>query len=235
ASGGSGGTTADPCGGLCTDANATCTSAAVCSCNAGFIDTDTDSDPKTAKCISSMVLGVKVKVAIDHEDCGHLTIKLRGPNATVITLLSRPGVSEGADDGGGVLAGDLTGLDKGYPVSFDDVAAVAAEDMGGTVGPFAYVCKDDNVCSFKPDKGSAAGPTSLKAAFQNVDAVGKWTLCVGDSNWLVGGTLEQWEITFTTSGGSVTRASPANLGQGIKDDGYDGTLGSMACRDIDVK
>ena len=232
--GGTGGTTADPCSGLCTDVNATCSSGGVCGCKAGFLNVDTDTDPKTATCKSSIVASLTVKVAIDHEDCGHLTIKLRGPNATVITLVSRPGHGEGADDGGGILAGDLSGLDPAHAVTFQDSAAVAAEDMGDSIGPLSYVCKDDKICAFKPDKGAAAGPTTLQAAFKGIDAIGKWTLCVGDSNWLVGGKLEQWTLSITTSDGSIVRATPANLGLGIKDDGYDGTLGSMACQDIIV-
>ena len=178
---------------------------------------------------------MSVKVGIEHEDCGHLTVKLRGPNNTVIALVSRPGVSEGADDGGGILAGDLSGYDKGNPVTFQDAAAVAAEDMGDTIGPFSYVCKDDGICAFKPDQGSAPGPSSLQAAFKGADAVGKWRLCVGDSIWLVGGKLQQWSLTVVSSDGSFTRATAADLGLGIKDDGYDGSLGSMTCVDIDVK
>jgi subtilisin-like proprotein convertase family protein len=68
-----------------------------------------------------------------------------------------------------------------------------------------------------------------------IDAVGKWTLCVGDSNLTVGGELDQWGLTVQTSGGSFTRQTAANLNQSIPDDAYNGSLTSMACRDLTIQ
>jgi subtilisin-like proprotein convertase family protein len=189
----------------------------------------------TATCISSIVQSVKVTLAIEHGHLGQLTVKLRAPNNQVIALFSRPGVSEGADDGSGILSGDSSNLEKGSPISMDDAANPSAENLGSGLFSWETACKDDAVCSYKPAKGSASGPTTLTAAFAGVDAVGKWTLCVGDSNLLVTGTLEQWGLVAQTSGGTITRQTAANLAQAIPDDAYDGTLGSMACRDLVVQ
>jgi subtilisin-like proprotein convertase family protein len=231
--GGSAGTPGDPCDRLCVDPNASCSAGGTCDCNSGFANTDTDGNPKTATCSNVAITGGKLQVGIGHAACGHLTLKLKSPDGTVLTLISRPGGAETADDGAGNLPGKIAGMDKAYPVTFDDTAATSSEDMGADFAG-GTVCKNGTqICTFKPNAG-VLGPSSFASAFAGKSAAGDWTLCVGDSFPGGGGKFDFWVLSLELANGPVVLTSPLALGVTIPDDGYNGTFGmpSMGCHTL---
>lgn len=239
-SGTGGGGGSDPCNGNCTAAGATCQPTGECTCAKGNIDIN----PATsaANCVSSKIKGIEVGVAITHYTVGELTIKLRGPDGTIITLASRPGLLEWADNGFDDEftqgSGAVADVDLAYMIFFNDTASVVGEDIGkglstnqvvGLVGP----------TKFRPDRGKAPGPTKLVDAFVGKFADGQWTMCVGDSvpepinSTVPDGALDKWrlnlQLEFTTSDQTYYP------GQSIPDDGYNGQLSSMGCHSIVLK
>ncbi|MBI4703750.1 MAG: hypothetical protein HY744_21785 [Deltaproteobacteria bacterium] len=147
---------------------------------------------------------VVVALAIDHEQAGDLTIKLRAPGADdppLVTLMSRPGLEEQADDGanyGGFLdpccnlqecCSSKGALSKDYPVTFDDDAAVDAELMGKQLAPGEVVCNPKPTpCEFFPNQGKAFSDELID--LEGLDPNGTWTICVGDSKPAQKGTLK---------------------------------------------
>ncbi len=230
---GGGGVPPDACGGACTDANASCNQGS-CVCNPGYRNVDSDNDPKTATCAGALVQSLTVQVGVDTTKLGQLTIKLWGPTAgNVITLMSRPGLVESGDDGSGG-DGDNTDLSKDYPITFSDSATPSAESMGSQLfADGAVACKDDGVCAYRPASGSVGGPATLATAFASKNAVGSWTLCVGDSVFDRVATIQNWKIEFQLNGGPLTVNATA-LGIVVADDGYNGSQGSMACHALTV-
>jgi hypothetical protein len=178
------------------------------------------------------VLATTISVSIGHGRCGHLTIKLQGPTGTIATLMSRPGAIEGTDDGSGALDGALAGMTPEYSVSFDDAAPFFAENMGADFNG-GSICKNGGqICEFAPDPGSALGPNTLAEAFGGTSAVGDWTLCVGDSVAASTGKFVSWKLSLELPGGPLNASGQS--GAVIVDDGYDGTLESMACNTVSV-
>jgi subtilisin-like proprotein convertase family protein len=227
--GGTGGIV-DPCAGACTDANATCSGGGTCDCNSDYLDVD--GNPQSADCKSTIVTSVSVTLGITHERCGELVIKLGGPNAVTMTLMSRPGENESSDNGQSGGSGDGSPMTSSSPVTFDDAATPGSESMGqGPQGE--VVCQDTGVCSYNPDQGAAGGPTTLDGAYGGSTALGLWRVCVGDVLMNDTGTLESFSVDITTSNHSFTGAV-TGLAQNIPDNGYDGTLGSssVTCADV---
>jgi hypothetical protein len=250
ATAGSGGGAA--CGDTCVDPHASCVSG-TCECEPGYEDVD-QGDPTTASCVSTAtILWLKVRLAIDHSRLGNLTIKLQSPSGTVLTLMSRPGFTESADDGSANgqtwppfnygPSGDQSDLASSHPIQFWDGAPIDAEDMGfGQDGGGLAVCRDGNTepgaapepeCDYRPSPQSAAGPPSIAAAFDGELATGKWSLCVGDSDATAAGVLTGWALEITTIGGPVPVAAEG-LGLAVPDNGYDGTPSSMICSALEV-
>jgi hypothetical protein len=246
---GSGG--GDPCGGNCTDPNAAC-DGGTCTCKNGY--TDTDASPASVTCVASdTIVSLKVRVGIDHGRLGNLTIKLTGPTGQVITLMSRPGFAEVADDGSDAgtgpngASGDQTDLLAAYPITFEDGAATDAETMGTfQEGGGVAVCRDpDNqpggtgttICNFRPNPGAAGGPTTLAAAFATKSRLGAWKLCAGDSHYdgPTGsglGSLRAWGLDFVTVAGAASPSNASGLNLTIPDDGYPQ---QVACHTLNVQ
>lgn len=225
---GAAGTGPDACDHLCVDPNASCLAPGICTCAPGFLSIDTDNELKTATCFDTTLVSATVRVGIGHSHCGHLTLKLRGPDGTVLALASRPGAAEVADDGTGTSAGDESDLHPFFPILFDDTATVDAESMGADVNG-GTVCKNgQQVCSFTPSPDSAGGPPSVATAFAGKFAAGHWDLCIGDSIVGVVGQFNSWELTLVMNGGERTLTRP-NTTIVIPDGAYDGSPASMAC------
>ena len=124
------------------------------------------------------IADVSVEIGMNHSYVGDLVIKVVAPAAAnPITVLSRPGRNEPADDGGGGM-GDASNLSTSAPITFDDAAPNDAEDMGGSIGDNSEVCVDDGECDFSPNPGSAIAGDFGTLAGQ--DSVGSWQVCVGD-------------------------------------------------------
>jgi cysteine-rich repeat protein len=136
----------------------------------------------------SLVDSLCVQVGMSHTWIGDLTVKVVSPTNTVVTVMSRPGAAELADDGTDSPFGDSTNMDKAYPVTFVDAGAKSAELMGNTITDTQIVCKDDLACVYDPAAGAAI-PGKF-AAFNTQNAVGTWKVCVGDSGALDVGAID---------------------------------------------
>jgi subtilisin-like proprotein convertase family protein len=124
------------------------------------------------------ITDLDVEVAISHTWAGDLVIKLVSPSSEVLTLMSRPGLAEPADDGTD-CCGDSSNLDISFPLTFDDDAAISAEAMGSTLDSAGVICQDDAECDFAPAPDT--GPGTNLAQFNGQDGAGTWQVCVGDS------------------------------------------------------
>ncbi len=140
------------------------------------------------------IADVSVEIGMSHTWVGDLTIKVVSPSgANPITVLSRPGLAEGGDNGMGG-GGDSSNLVATDSITFDDGAPNDAEAMGDSINDNGEVCMDDGECSFFPNAGAAIGGDFSTLAGQ--DSVGQWEVCVGDSvNNDVGG-IDFVELTI---------------------------------------
>ncbi|MCC7245009.1 MAG: hypothetical protein IT269_04990, partial [Saprospiraceae bacterium] len=131
---------------------------------------------------------------------GDMTIKMVLPDATVMGLMSRPGLLETAD-GAGECCGNSADLLKSSPdLIFSDAGAISSEGMGGagTTDGLGNI----SVFSYTPSKGIIASPytnfASLIAANCLTDDLnGTWTLGVGDGALFDAGCFTQWTIEIT--------------------------------------
>lgn len=113
---------------------------------------------------------VNVTVDIAHTWAGDLTMKLQSPSGTLISLVSRAGYAEPADDGSG-CCGESSDLVFGNIYTFDDAAASSSETMGsGGEDPIA------SFSLFSSGFGTDHGLTSLNGE----SSAGVWTLYIGD-------------------------------------------------------
>ncbi len=122
---------------------------------------------------------VEVEVGISNTWLSDLTIKLVNPEGSTVTLVSRPGLDENADDGVEV-GGENSDLLWTHPLTFAQDGPHDAESMGMMLTSNQVVCRDDGACTFKPNSGAAlAGDLDDLVGQQ---APGVWELCVGDAS-----------------------------------------------------
>jgi cysteine-rich repeat protein len=142
------------------------------------------------------VKSVTVKVGVTHDWIGDLTYKLFSPNNTkTLTLMSRPGLAEVADDGNG-CCGDSSMFSKDFPLLFRDIGVKDAELAGNTISIDQVVCKDDAACDYKANPGK--GPGVSFADFNGIAAAGTWKFCAGDSVAGDSGTIDSVTLTILT-------------------------------------
>jgi subtilisin-like proprotein convertase family protein len=109
-----------------------------------------------------------VYVKINHSYVGDITIKLRSPQWTTVTLLDRPGVP---DSTYGCREDDME-------VTFDDSSSFDLETH----------------CEDSPWYSGSAQPVEPLASFNGESTVGTWTLTVSDGAPDDTGTLEDWAL-----------------------------------------
>jgi cysteine-rich repeat protein len=146
--------------------------------------------PQVNGCAST-VTSVRVELGMTHTWVGDLVIKLVAPDGTIVTLMSRPGFFEAADDGTSG-PGNNADLVNAAPVMFFQGAGTVAESMGG--GGSSVVCQGDGICNYIPSKGAASGGDLN--AFNGKTIAGTWRLCVGDSEVGDVGTIDQVKLTI---------------------------------------
>lgn len=130
----------------------------------------------------NFVADVQLTLAIDHNWVGDITVKLISPEDKILTIVSRPGLAEVGDNGGG-CCGDSANLKKEFPLTFKNDAANSAEMLGAALANTNQViCSDDGIdpCEWAPAPGS--GPGMDFDDFFGDAAAGTWQLCVADSN-----------------------------------------------------
>ena len=148
----------------------------------------------------TIVNNVTLELGVDHTWIGDTTVKVVAPDDTVLTVLSRPGFAEGADDGGG-CCGDSSNLESATPISFSDGFATDAEAMGegANLDSNGVVCKDGmNLCEYSPNPGAGPGVT-FGSEFLGKSVIGTWQVCIGDSVGGDTGTLQTAKLTFDVS------------------------------------
>ncbi|PCC72771.1 hypothetical protein SAMN02745121_01888 [Nannocystis exedens] len=141
-----------------------------------------------------VVAAVEVEVGVDTGYAGDLTIKLLSPAAETVTLVSRPGLAEAADDGDG-CSGDNSNLSAAAPLTFSLAGEKDAELMGDGLGTDEVICADDMACSYTPNPGAAIGPDLASLAGTAVP--GEWQVCVGDSCGGFTATLQLARLRLT--------------------------------------
>ena len=139
------------------------------------------------------VASVQLQLAMAHTWVGDLTMKLVSPRGTIVTLMSRPGRMEPADDGSG-NGGDASDLAIGSPITFVMGAVVSSEAMGATIAG-GVACQDDAICSYAPSHGAAAAGDL--ATFALEPAHGTWRFCVGDGSANDVGTIDRVTLNLT--------------------------------------
>ncbi|MCH8314335.1 MAG: proprotein convertase P-domain-containing protein [Planctomycetes bacterium] len=145
----------------------------------------------------NIITDIDVTIGMSHTWIGDLVIKLVSPGGTVLTLLSRPGFAELADDGTG-CCGDSSNLAFAFPITYDDASLNSAELMGGGIGGTLVVGDPANGSpdNYFPNPG--AGPGVALSDFNGLNALGNWTLYIGDSVSADTGVLDRWSMTITT-------------------------------------
>jgi subtilisin-like proprotein convertase family protein len=127
-----------------------------------------------------VIQDLKVFVDIRHSAVGDLSLELRGPDGTTVTLLDRPGVPD-----------EIFGcLDEDIAVLFTDDSAMDLEDH--CVGSTPW---------FEGD----ATPIDSLTAFDGKPSAGTWTLIVNDHSAGDTGTIRDWELRFDPAVGSLCR------------------------------
>ncbi len=141
------------------------------------------------------VADVSVIVAMVHSYVGDLVFKLFHPGGKVLTMLSRPGLVEGIDDGSN-CCGDNADLAIASPIMFRDLGVKDAEAMGNlNTDSLLVVCQGDGACDYKPNHDS--GPGLAFSDFDGLTAKGLWKFCVSDAAGGDVGTLDS--VTLTVS------------------------------------
>lgn len=143
-----------------------------------------------------------VTVAMSHTFVGDLTIKLFSPGGTPITLVSRPGIVETADDGNDTAGfGENSNLAIANPLTYDDTAPNPSEQMGKVPSDLAtgdIICAfAGSPCSYAPSPGAATAGNL--GSLNGQSKVGNWSLCLGDSAAADTGTLDGWTLTLGTT------------------------------------
>ena len=140
-----------------------------------------------------IIADIWLEIDMSHTWVGDLVIKLDGP-AGLMTLMSRPGLDEAADDGTG-CCGNSSDWVFGAVQTFDDDGIIAAEDIGLAGSPIAaQMLYPTGVYD-----GFSTPTTSLVGTYGATNAVGDWTLYIGDSAGGDVGTLESWTLHLTTT------------------------------------
>ncbi|MCF8258469.1 MAG: proprotein convertase P-domain-containing protein [Flavobacteriales bacterium] len=138
------------------------------------------------------VINIEVDVNINHTWPGDLVLKLVSPDGDILTLVSRPGATETADDG--ISAGGVgTSADwLGSTVTFTDLGAADAESL---TTPFTG--------TYFPNPGASTHPTQTFASLFGGTMNGNWTLYAGDRAAGDVGTLNSWAIRISTVSPSI--------------------------------
>ncbi|MEZ4382178.1 MAG: DUF4215 domain-containing protein [Nannocystaceae bacterium] len=142
------------------------------------------------------LVDVTVMINASHTYIGDTLAKLVSPTDVVITLYSRPGLAENADDGTG-CCGDSSDLVPEGPIYFNDTYLADAEMMGSTLDGTGDVCVDDNICEYKNNPGAAL-PGDL-GDLVGESITGMWQVCVADAAGGISGTFIGASLSFVAT------------------------------------
>ena len=152
------------------------------------------------------ITDVNVSMGVAHTWVGDLVYKVFPPGGgAAVTLMSRPGLAETADDGTN-CCGRSADLLSANVLTFDDQGGFPSAETVGTVNPVP-------AGSFTPNAGAAA--PGMLAAFNGLPANGgNFLVCAGDSGGGDVGQLCSVTMTFTTGVAgdlSITKNAPSGV------------------------
>jgi subtilisin-like proprotein convertase family protein len=149
--------------------------------------------------LDHVVTDVSLGIWMSHSWVGDLTIKLRSPDGTVLTVLERPqgdgAANPAGDNGADSEETDNSNLVATQSVTFTDDAFEPAERIGLGRGAADVAC--GGTCEFRAAPDDAGGPRSFREAFGGQVARGPWTLLLADSSGGDTGTFESWSLGIT--------------------------------------
>ena len=135
---------------------------------------------------------VNASISLDHSWVGDVVMKLVAPTGEVATLLNRPGLAEGVDDGNGG-GGDGSNFTATSPITFSPDGIDDAETMGDSLDGWGEVCEDDSRCLYQPNPDSAID--SGLDGLVGLAPSGTWQFCFGDAGPFDGGTVKAVTLT----------------------------------------
>lgn len=163
--------------------------------------------------VATTITDLDLQMGVNHTWAGDLVFKIQNPAATTtVTLMSRPGFAEPADDGTG-CCGFNADMVATSSITFDDDGGGASAENLGTA--LSVVCQDDGICNYVPNAG-AATPGTL-AAFDGQNGAGSWQVCVGDSAGGDVGDICSAALIF--NGVSADLAITKDAPDGVADEG----------------
>ncbi len=142
------------------------------------------------------ITDMNVDIDLEHTWAGDLVIKVVAPNAAVLTLQSRAGFAEPADDGTGGF-GDSSDYQAGSIINFSNGGATSAEDAGSTIIGTDFICTTDGLCNYFPFPDQ--GPGTDFTDFVGMDSAGNWQVCIGDAGGGDTGNFISANINFTVA------------------------------------
>lgn len=143
-----------------------------------------------------VITDMDVDIDLEHTWAGDLVIKVVAPDTSVLTLMSRPGFAETADDGTG-CCGDSSDFQAGNTINFVNGGATSAEDAGSTISGTEFICATDGLCEYAPAPDQ--GPGTDFNDFIGMDSTGDWMVCIGDSALGDTGNFISSAINFTVA------------------------------------
>ena len=141
-----------------------------------------------------LITDMNVDLDLEHTWAGDLVIKVIAPDLTTLTLMSRPGFAEPADDGTG-CCGDSSDFQAGNIINFVNGGATSAEDAGSTILGAEFICATDGLCEYAPAPDT--GPGTDFSDFFGLESAGNWSVCIGDAGLGDTGNLISANINFT--------------------------------------
>ena len=142
------------------------------------------------------ITDMSVDLDLEHTWAGDLVIKVVAPDTTTLTLQSRAGFAEPADDGTG-CCGDSSDYQAGNIITYINGGATSAEDSGSMITGAEFICATDGLCVYSPAPG--AGPGTDFTDFVGMDSTGDWMVCIGDSGGGDTGNFISSNINFTVA------------------------------------
>ena len=142
------------------------------------------------------ITDMSVDIDLEHTWAGDLVIKVVAPDTTTLTLQSRAGFAEPADDGTGGF-GDSSDYQAGNTITFINGGATSAEDAGSNIPGTDFICATDGLCSYAPFPDQ--GPGTDFTDFTGMESAGNWMVCIGDSGAGDTGNFISSNINFTVA------------------------------------
>jgi cysteine-rich repeat protein len=171
-----------------------------------IVDDGYDGKLASMQCLSIAVPGdgerevteVLLEIALQHQRIGNVVLKLVAPDGTTLTVMSRPGFLEVADDGADSDAGEDANAHAMSPIRFRDEAATGAESVGEGLSNMEAVCAtpkhDPDPCEFYPEPGDGGSGTNFQD-FVGMPPEGQWRVCLGDAVASKNGSLHGATLT----------------------------------------